>query len=261
MKFDKRSEDNLATLLPAAQGHARQFLQAVLDAGIHAKVISGTRTFKQQDALFAKGRTKPGPKVTNARGGFSNHNYGVAWDIGIFDAAGNYLPESPLYRKAGQIGRGLGLEWGGDWQTFPDQPHFQCHTGLTLAQMRALVLDGRGDEIPVLPLHKAESFPLMTTPEIVEVFLKGKLMEDVKAQLIDSRVWVAVRSFVEDLGGAIVSAGGDPFQATVELHGHQLSLAGRIIHNNGYVKFADLNELLGFSFVFDSKKKRLTLSL
>jgi hypothetical protein len=38
---------------------------------------------------------------------------------------GQYLDESPLYAQVGGIGKGLGLEWGGDWPSFPDEPHFQ----------------------------------------------------------------------------------------------------------------------------------------
>lgn len=86
--------------------------------------MSGTRTFAEQDALFRQGRDLPGKKVTNARGGQSNHNFGVAWDIGVFQN-GQYLDESPLYHQVGNTGKGLGLEWGGDWTSFPDEPHFQ----------------------------------------------------------------------------------------------------------------------------------------
>ena len=122
--FDGRSEANIQTLLPAAQRKAREFMKTVTDAGITIKIISATRTFAQQDEFFSHGRTKPGPKVTNARGGQSNHNFGVAWDIGIF-LNGAYQPESPLYSKVGAIGKRMGLEWGGDWSSFPDEPHFQ----------------------------------------------------------------------------------------------------------------------------------------
>ncbi len=122
--FDGRSEGNIQTLLPPAQRKAREFMKAVQDAGITVKIISGTRTFAEQDKLYRKGRDLPGPKVTNARGGQSNHNFGVAWDIGVFQS-GQYLDESPLYRQVGDIGKGLGFEWGGDWRSFPDEPHFQ----------------------------------------------------------------------------------------------------------------------------------------
>src|SRR6266480_820794 len=76
LQFDPRSEKNIQTLVPKAQAKARAFLQGVRDAGINAKIIDGSRTFEEQDALFAIGRTKPGHVVTNARGGFSNHNFG-----------------------------------------------------------------------------------------------------------------------------------------------------------------------------------------
>jgi len=146
-KFDARSEKNIKTLVPKAQEKAREFLQAVRDAGINAKIIDGSRTFKEQDALFAIGRTKPGHIVTKARGGFSNHNFGVAWDIGIFEGT-KFITESSLYDKAGGIGKDQGLEWGGDFNSIIDKPHFQCKTGKTLAQLRKLKQDGK--DIPVL---------------------------------------------------------------------------------------------------------------
>jgi peptidoglycan L-alanyl-D-glutamate endopeptidase CwlK len=142
-KFDARSERNLRTLLPQAEAAAREFLAAVLDADIGARIVVGSRTFAEQDALYAQGRTKPGPIVTRARGGQSLHNFGIAWDIGIFDEKGAFLPESPLYEKAGRIGKRLGLEWGGDFEGFVDLPHFQIKTGLTLAQIRQRVKAGK----------------------------------------------------------------------------------------------------------------------
>lgn len=146
--FDERTERNIKTLLPAAQDKARDFMEALQAAGINAKIISGHRTYAEQGELYAQGRTKPGSIVTNAKPGYSNHNFGVAWDIGIFTEEGKYLPESPLYAKAGAIGKAMGLAWGGDWKSFPDRPHFEVPTGLTLAQMRQRVAEG----IPILPL-------------------------------------------------------------------------------------------------------------
>jgi peptidoglycan L-alanyl-D-glutamate endopeptidase CwlK len=145
MKFDERTERNIATLHPRAQAEARTFMRAVVpimaERGIDVKVISGTRSYSEQDVLYAQGRTAPGPRVTNARGGYSNHNFGIAWDIGLFQK-GKYLEESPFYRECGEIGRSLGLDWGGDWKSFPDEPHFQLKTGFTLAQMRIRVAAG-----------------------------------------------------------------------------------------------------------------------
>jgi len=122
--FDGRSETYIQSLLPAAQQKAREFMKAVQNAGFTIKTISGTRTFAEQDALYRQGRDLPGNKVTNARGGQSNHNFGVAWDIGVFQN-GQYLDDSPIYAQIGGVGKGLGLEWGGDWKSMTDEPHFQ----------------------------------------------------------------------------------------------------------------------------------------
>ena len=128
MTFDERSEIQLATLHPEAQKAARAFLGVakviVAKIGCDVRVISGTRSYMEQDALYAKGRTTVGKKVTNAPAGFSNHNFGLAWDIGIFRGK-EYCGEHPLYRELGILGRSLGLEWGGDWKTIVDEPHFQ----------------------------------------------------------------------------------------------------------------------------------------
>jgi peptidoglycan LD-endopeptidase CwlK len=139
--FDARTEAHIKTLRPAAQEKAREFVAACLAAGITLKIISGTRTYEEQNALYEQGRTKPGNIVTKARGGYSWHNFGIAWDIGIFDG-GRYLEESPLYAKAGAIGEKLGLEWGGRWK-FSDEPHFQLKLGLTLAECRERVAKSR----------------------------------------------------------------------------------------------------------------------
>lgn len=138
--FHPRTETSLHTLLPKVQELMRITLNTIRNAGINARIISGTRTYSEQNKLFAQGRFgNPGPIITNARGGFSNHNFGLACDIGIFAANGAYLDESPIYAKAGKIAADAhiaNLEWGGNWTTFKDQPHYQHRTGLNISQVR-----------------------------------------------------------------------------------------------------------------------------
>lgn len=143
-KVDERSERAIKTLLPKVQPLARELVRKLTAAGINAKIISGSRTYAEQNALYEQGRSKPGPVVTNARGGQSWHNFGVAVDIGIFDN-GKYLGNSPLYKKAGAIGRELGFEWGGDWKgSLVDEPHFQYNPNrLSLSLARAFQEQGK----------------------------------------------------------------------------------------------------------------------
>ncbi len=140
--IDVRSAANIATLRPDAQQKAREWLLKCLEAGINVKVICGTRTYKEQDALYAQGRSTPGPKVTNAPAGYSWHNFGVGWDFVVFDSTGQPQWESPLMEKCGRIAESLGLEWGGHWTNFQDIPHIQIKTGCTLADARQRVKDG-----------------------------------------------------------------------------------------------------------------------
>ncbi len=121
---DARSEAVIATLLPQVQPLARALVQKAALSGIRIKIISGLRTYAEQDELYAQGRTKPGSKVTNARGGYSNHNFGIAFDVGVFEGQ-KYLPDSVKYKAVGALGTDLGLEWGGNWKSIVDQPHFE----------------------------------------------------------------------------------------------------------------------------------------
>lgn len=123
-KVDTRSEQNIATLLPEVHPIARALVQKAAVSGIQIQIINAFRTYAEQDVLYAQGRTAPGNKVTNARGGYSNHNFGIAFDIGVFSGT-KYLPDSPKYKAVGVLGIDLGLEWGGNWTSIIDQPHFQ----------------------------------------------------------------------------------------------------------------------------------------
>jgi peptidoglycan LD-endopeptidase CwlK len=146
---DARSEKVIATLLPEVQPVARALVQKAALNGIRIKILSGLRTYAEQDELYAQGRTKPGSIVTKAKAGYSNHNFGIAFDIGVFEGQ-KYLPDSGKYKAVGVLGTDLGLEWGGNWKTIVDQPHYQLRpawaAALTeremLAELRVRVAAG-----------------------------------------------------------------------------------------------------------------------
>jgi peptidoglycan L-alanyl-D-glutamate endopeptidase CwlK len=145
--IDPRSQKNLDSLLPQVRPVFVRLLTRLQEhfatKGVIPKYISGTRTYAEQEALYAKGRTAPGPKVTNAAAGFSNHNFGLALDIGLFLPDGRYLEDTPFYKEIGPVvARFPALEWGGNWK-FTDEPHVQYRTGKTTAQLRDLVAAGK----------------------------------------------------------------------------------------------------------------------
>ncbi len=123
-RVSARSERAIATLLPEVRPYARALYAKARGLGIVLDIISGTRSYEEQDRLYAQGRSAAGSRITNARGGYSTHNFGIAFDVGMF-SGNRYLPESPSYKAVGALGLELGLEWGGNWKTIVDQSHFQ----------------------------------------------------------------------------------------------------------------------------------------
>ena len=135
------ADKKLSGVHPVVADKARKLVRAAYSEGIHIIITQGLRTIEEQNRLYAQGRTKPGRIVTNARGGYSYHNFGLAFDFCVCDVIrGKLVPNWNLdqrWFRVGQLGRSLGLEWGGDWKSFKDYPHFQYTFGLSLAQLRA----------------------------------------------------------------------------------------------------------------------------
>lgn len=134
--FDARTEENLATLLPVAQHVARRFMKLAVEKadelGIVVKVIDGTRSYAEQDKLYNKK-----PRVTKAKGGYSWHNFGLAFDIGLFTKEGEYLGNSKHYATLGKLAEQIPfLEWGGTWKGFVDEPHFQFKKYKSISEAR-----------------------------------------------------------------------------------------------------------------------------
>jgi peptidoglycan L-alanyl-D-glutamate endopeptidase CwlK len=123
-------------LHPAVAKLCRQFIIDCSVQGIKILITSTYRDIAAQDALYAQGRTTPGHKVTNARGGYSYHNYKCAYDFVPLVNGKAQWDSIALFRRCGEIGKALGLEWAGDWKFFRELAHFQYTGGLTLAELR-----------------------------------------------------------------------------------------------------------------------------
>lgn len=134
----------LARVNPTVAQLGLRMVDACAQAGLAILITQGLRTWEEQDALYAQGRTAPGKIVTNARGGQSWHNFGLAFDIVVLDSVGkaDWDTAHPGWSRAAAIGKSLGLEWGGDWPTFKDLPHFQKIGDLTLEVCRDLYPQG-----------------------------------------------------------------------------------------------------------------------
>jgi len=111
-------------LCPELQEKAIKFRSLMNEAGIDFIFTCTTRSPKEQDELYAQGRTKPGRKVTWTKK--SKHVGGRAFDIVIMDRGKCVWDVTdPRWEQAGEIGQSLGLVWGGSWQVTKDFPHFE----------------------------------------------------------------------------------------------------------------------------------------
>ena len=167
--MDKLTLDRIKLLHPAVRKEAFElYISAnnkLLGKNVRLRFAYTLRTIAEQDALYAQGRTrlydaagKKLEKVTNARGGESVHNYGLAFDIvllidknndGIFETASwDLLLDRDNDGKADWAEivnhfKSHGWAWGGDWKKFPDYPHFEKTFGHKWKSLKTLFMNGQ----------------------------------------------------------------------------------------------------------------------
>jgi len=159
---DKITIDRVAKLHPKVRDEAKNAIDAA-EAGfppnMAIRVVQGLRTIAEQNALYAKGRTTPGPKVTNAKGGSSYHNYGLAIDFAIIhDKNGDGKFEELSWDTVKDFDKdgktdwnevvtqfeALGWAWGGKFRTFKDYPHCEKSFGFKPSQLLKMKVDSEG---------------------------------------------------------------------------------------------------------------------
>ncbi len=108
-------------------------------------ITEGIRSFAKQDQIYQQGRSRPGRIVTYTKAGESYHNYGLAFDFALVDHSGNIIWNTQYdgnqngkadWYEVADLGKKLGLEWGGDWPSFKDDPHFQMTFGISIEQLK-----------------------------------------------------------------------------------------------------------------------------
>ena len=132
---------DIALCHPKLQDLAAELVVDCEKKGLIINIGETYRTVAEQDTLYSQGRTKLGNKVTNAPGSSysSYHQWGTAFDIYRADGAGAYNEDGSFFDRVGAIGVKLGLEWGGNWKSLVDKPHFQLPDwGSTTAGIKKL---------------------------------------------------------------------------------------------------------------------------
>ena len=135
--MDKPTKQRITKLHPSVRDEVIKIIEECdieLTGKAKIRITDGFRTIEEQNLLYAKGRTAPGKKVTNAKGGQSIHNYGFAVDICLiknkkvasWDTKKDWDNDKVAdWYECVKIFAKHGWEWGGNWKTFKDMPHFE----------------------------------------------------------------------------------------------------------------------------------------
>lgn len=148
---------NLEKLHPHVREKVKQLevnvAKVLTNSEYEMRIICGFRSYAEQNELHAQGRTKKfdanGKRlyiVTNAKGGQSMHNHGLAVDfclikngkVAVWDTKSDFDNDGKAdWMEVVEEAKKLGFSWGGDWKGFYDAPHLEMTGGLTLAQLQA----------------------------------------------------------------------------------------------------------------------------
>jgi peptidoglycan L-alanyl-D-glutamate endopeptidase CwlK len=175
--------------------------------------VQAFRSIEYQNQLYSQGRFgHPGEIVTNAKGGSSAHNYGLALDYTILLADGRTISWNDVrdgnhngladWLEVAREAENLGFEWGGHWE-FVDKPHIQMLFGLTIKQ---LIAGKRPSNVipmpapkPVVPKVNPTVLPRPKLPA-VNVWLNGKDWV-VDGYIYNDRSYLPIRAFTDAVGG------------------------------------------------------------
>lgn len=243
-----KSLPKLEGLHPILASATRAWIEMTYGVGVPIIITQGLRTIEYQNELYAKGRTAPGPIVTNAKGGSSYHNYGLAVDFALLDWEGNRISYD-TWRDLDRDGQRdwfeavniakdkLNLEWGGEFKTIHDEPHFQMSFGLSIAELRS----GKR--------------PAVTNPPaftLVNITVNGKTAPQGRAE--KGITWVRLRDIGTALGATI------SYDATTK----KAMLNGKVVDGkaeNGvtWIPLRNLLDAIGAEYTYDNEIKTVAI--
>jgi peptidoglycan L-alanyl-D-glutamate endopeptidase CwlK len=154
--IDAKTMERIALMHPKLREESRDIyfeISAALTSKTFCRFSHTLRTFAEQDAIYAQGRTTKGPIVSMAKAGLSPHNYGLAIDIVLIDGKNAIWDVKKDFDGDGKadwmevvtIFKQYGWTWGGDWK-FRDAPHFEKTFGYSTRSLLSMYNAGKVDK-------------------------------------------------------------------------------------------------------------------
>ena len=123
---------------------AELFTRAEKELGYTLYATSGYRSYAEQVALYNQ-------NSSNAKPGFSSHNFGFALDLNVRKDGKAILLKAfsnDAWKKSGvvDLAKNIGIDWVGDFGSYHDPVHFFLNpNGLSTTKLRALYDLGKKD--------------------------------------------------------------------------------------------------------------------
>ena len=111
----------IKALHPELKTIAINFLNSAYQKGFDLTITETFRTAAKQQEYYNQGRVSAGSIITNAKPLQSYHQFCLSFDV-AFKGAEPYPKNMDIWKKVGELGESMGLQWGG---RFNDNPHFQ----------------------------------------------------------------------------------------------------------------------------------------
>ncbi|KAA9003999.1 hypothetical protein F4V43_11355 [Paenibacillus spiritus] len=223
-----KSDPKLIGLQPVVLAAVLCLMKTCFIRNIPILITQGLRTIQAQNELYAQGRTQAQIEaagitgvtarpdlqvVTNARGGYSYHNFGLAVDFALLANDGKQVSwdlnrdgnanRRKDWDEVVEVAKKLGFEWGGDFVSIHDAPHLEMTFGLSTAELRAGNLPKTSQTQPVYrQMMKMEEEQRVNKDNHVTVRVNGARIGE--GILDGSITYAPVRAVAEALGASVV---------------------------------------------------------
>ncbi|BAU28942.1 peptidoglycan L-alanyl-D-glutamate endopeptidase CwlK [Aneurinibacillus soli] len=259
----KNSRLNDTNVHPTVRQKAWDAIFELWNKGIYVLITQGYRSIAEQNDLYAQGRTKLGKIVTNAKGGQSYHNFGLALDFALYIKGGADISwdekadfngdRAADWLQVVQAFKARGFAWGGDFRSFKDTPHVEMIFGLNYRQLSSGSKPPQGPSIVTIPTEcKQTTSKTNSLPNCFVVVNGAKLLAT--GIMCDNLSYLPVR--------AVGNATGVPvgFENGKALLGKGALQTTLVVGDTGYAHAREIADVLGYKVDWDGKTQTVSLT-
>lgn len=264
MIIDSQSEKYLKSLRPKVQPIFLAFYKKANElaekSGHTVRFLDGTRTEREQEDLYASGRTKPGLVLTRSAPGLSAHNYGIAVDAGVFLKGTRVADRLPIVQSIWQTmaQEFPQLAWGGAGLSQEESDHWQLRLTTPITQVMSEFRKKGWEYIDSLLLGE---WAVENTVLVYQsIGSNDPQLTEVLAIDFENHVWIELDSWAMHFGGQVVDGSLYPYNGDDRKVTFERTFTGTN-RELQMISFDALNTLLQLTHTYDDVKHELSIAL